>query len=335
MVFHPAFEENKIKKTKDLFVEDIYHRFDNPGPVLSAAYEKALYSGKTNSRMATVASLQSITRKDLGSLHSSIFKTENMVLAVSGNFSRDTMLKRLEAIFPKAGSPRDSVFPMVGVYAPEKLLFVKKTISQSYVMLGLPLFKRPHPDYYPVSVLNMILGGEGFTSRLTTKIRSDEGLTYAIGSHAESNYFFPGTFYVKFFTKTGSTSRAISLTLAEIDRLKKSGITAEELDHAKKILIDGFPSEFRRPEDIVENYAQNEYWKRPADHFAVYPDKIKAITTQDIKAVADKYLNPSAFTYVVVGDSSAILKADTVPGFSLRKLSPARFIEQDSIPALP
>jgi zinc protease len=258
-----------------------------------------------------------------------------MVLAVSGNFSRDTMLKRLEAIFPKAGSPRDSVFPMVGVYAPEKLLFVKKTISQSYVMLGLPLFKRPHPDYYPVSVLNMILGGEGFTSRLTTKIRSDEGLTYAIGSHAESNYFFPGTFYVKFFTKTGSTSRAISLTLAEIDRLKKSGITAEELDHAKKILIDGFPSEFRRPEDIVENYAQNEYWKRPADHFAVYPDKIKAITTQDIKAVADKYLNPSAFTYVVVGDSSAILKADTVPGFSLRKLSPARFIEQDSIPALP
>ena len=335
IVFRPVFEEKKIAKTKDLFIEDIYHRFDNPAPVLHAAYEKALYSANANSRLSSVQSIRSITRKELVSLHASVFKTENMLLAVSGNFSRDTMIKRLEAVFPKASTPRDSVFPVVTVRAPVKLLFIKKPISQSYVKLGLPLFKRPNPDYYAVSVLNMILGGEGFTSRLGTKIRSDEGLTYSIYSNAESNYVFPGTFYVEFFTKSESTSRAISLSLAEIDRLKKSGITAEELDHAKKILIDGFPSMFRSPGDIVENYAMNEYLKRPADHFAVYPDKIKALTINDIKSAAEKYLNPSAFTYVIVGDSSAIFKADTVSGFSLKKLSPARHIEQDSIPALP
>jgi zinc protease len=245
------------------------------------------------------------------------------------------MIHKLSATFPKAGAPRDSVFPAVTIHAPIKLLFVKKPISQSYVKIGLPLFKRPNPDFYAISVLNMILGGESFTSRLGTKIRSDEGLTYSIYSNAESNYVFPGTFYIDFHTKSESTCRALSLTFAEIDRLKKSGITAEELEHAKKILIDGFPSMFRNPEDIVENYAMNEYLKRAPDHFVVYPEKIKALTLNDIHAAAEKYLTPSAFTYVVVGDSSAIFKSDTIAGFSLKKLSPARFIVQDSIPVLP
>jgi zinc protease len=335
MLFHPVFEEKKIRKTKDLFIEDIYHRFDNPGPVMRAAYEKALYSGNANSRMPVVKSIRSIIRNDLVRLHESVFKTENMVLAVAGNFARDTMVKRLSGVFPKAGAPRDSIFPPVSIHAPAKLLFVRKPVSQSYVKLGLPLFKRPHPDYYAVSVLNMILGGESFTSRLGTKIRSDEGLTYSIYSNAESNYFFPGTFFIEFHTKSESTVRAISLSLAEVDRIKKSGVTAEELDHAKKILIDGFPSMFRNPEDIVENYAMNEYLKRPPDHFAVYPEKINALTANSIQLAARKYLDPSAFTYVVVGDYSAIVKGDTAAGFSLKKCEPARFINQDSIPSLP
>jgi zinc protease len=335
MLLQPAFEEKKIKKTKDLFIEDIYHRFDNPAPVMRAAYEKALYSGSANSRIAVVQSIRSITRADLVQLHGSVFKTENFIFAVSGNIVKDTILRRLEAIFPPAGTPRDSVFTPVKPYAPQKLLFVNKPISQSYVKFGLPLFKRPHPDYYAVSVLNMILGGESFTSRLGTKIRSDEGLTYSISSNAESNYVYPATFFVEFYTKSQSTSRAIALSLAEIDRMKQSGVTEEELDHAKKILIDGFPSMFRTPEDIVENYAMNEYLKRPADHYAVYPEKIKALTIKDIRSAADKYLAPPAFTYVVVGDSAAIYKGDTVSGFSLKKLAPARFTVQDSIPFLP
>jgi zinc protease len=214
-------------------------------------------------------------------------------------------------------------------------LIVNKKISQSYVQFGLPLFKRPNPDYYAVSVLNMILGGESFTSRLGTKIRSDEGLTYSIYSNAESNFFYPGTFFIEFFTKSETTCRAIALSLAEVQRLKTSGITSEELEHAKRILIDGFPSMFRSPQNIVENYADNEYLKRAPDHFATYPDKINALTKSDVQAMAQKYLDPSAFTYVVVGDTSAIFKSDTIQGFSLRKLAPIKFITQDSLPSLP
>ena len=181
----------------------------------------------------------------------------------------------------------------------------------------------------------MVLGGESFTSRLGTKIRSDEGLTYSIYSIAESNYFYPGTFFIEFFTKSETTSRAIALSLEEVRRIKTSGITAEELEHAKRILIDGFPSMFRSAEDIVENYADNEYLKRPLDHFTAYPDKISAITAGDIQAMAKKYLDPSAFSFVVVGDTSAIFKSDTVQGFSLRNLRPSKYVAPDSIPNLP
>lgn len=336
MLFRPAFEEKKVKKTIDLYLEDLYHRFDNPSPILRAAYQKALYAKGANSRLATAKSITAINRNDLIELHRKIMRTENVICSASGRFIKDTMSLWLSAMFPKAGktSP-DSLFPKVAVNAPDKLLFVNKKISQSYVQFGLPLFQRPNPDYYAVSVLNMVLGGESFTSRLGTKIRSDEGLTYSISSSAESNYFYPGTFLIQFFTKSETTGRAIALSLDEVRRIKTSGITAEELEHAKRILIDGFPSMFRSPEDIVENYASNEYLKRPLDHFAVYPDKINALTVNDIMTMAKKYLDPAAFSFVVVGDTSVIFKSDTVPGFSLRGLRPSKYIVPDSIPNLP
>jgi Predicted Zn-dependent peptidases len=336
MLFHPAFEEKKVKKTIDLYLEDLYHRFDNPAPILRAAYQKALYAGGANSRLATAKNITGITRNDLIELHQKVLRTENIICAVSGKFIKDTMALRLSIMFPRAGKVlSDSLFPKVSISPSDKVLFVNKKISQSYVQFGLPLFKRPDPDYYAVSVLNMVLGGESFTSRLGTKIRSDEGLTYSIYSNAESNYFYPGTFFIDFFTKSETTSRAISLSLDEVRRIKTSGITAEELEHAKRILIDGFPSMFRSPEDIVENYADNEYLKRPLDHYAAYPDKIKALTVSDIQAMAKKYLDPSAFAFVVVGDTSAIFKSDTVRGFSLRNLRPSKYVVPDSIPYLP
>ena len=336
MLFYPAFEEKKVKKSMDLFIEGLYHRFDNPGPVLHAAYEKAMYAGGANSRMPTVKSIRNITRDDLLRAHQKAVRADNIICAVSGKFSSDSLIKHLSSLFPKAGRQSlDSAFPRVALRAPEKILFVKKAATQSYVKLGLRLFQRPNPDYYAVSVLNMILGGESFTSRLGTKIRSDEGLTYSIYSNAESNYFFPGTFFIEFHTKTESTCRALSLSLAEVQRLKTSGSTKDELEHAKKILIDGFPSMFRSPEDIVENYAMNEYFKRPADHFVVYPQKIAALTSDDIRTVAQKYLDPLNFTYTIVGDSAAVFKTDTIAGFSLHSLKPSRFIEPDSIPPLP
>lgn len=336
MLLHPAFEEKKVQKALDLYAEDISHQFDNPAPILRAACDKAMYSSQSNSRMITAKSLKSITRTDLYNLHKNLFTTSAVILSVAGDFNAESMRTKLTNIFPQNNAvPMKSSFPVIALKTPWQALIVPKTITQSYIRMSLPLFKRPDPDYYAVSILNMVLGGSGFTSRLTTKVRSDEGLTYSIHSNAESNYTFPGTWYIDFFTKTESTCRAISLILSEVQKLLAAGVTDEEISHAKSIMIDGFPSMFRSPEDIADNYAMNEYLGRSMNHYKEYPDKIRALNVQDIRDVAKKYLKPESFVYTVVGDTTELFKCDTVKGFSLRGLAPVRYVSPDSIPALP
>jgi zinc protease len=326
VLFHPAFEDRKIKKQTSILLESVAHRFDNPDPVLDAVYEKAMYRDGKNSLISTSKSIGRITKKDIIDLHNSVFRTENMIVAVSGNFAEKSMEQKLSALFPKAGTPavttRDSAYAAIAVKPLSTSVIVNKQISQSYIRMGLPLFKRPNDDFYAMQLLNLVLGGEGFTSRLGSKVRSDEGLAYVIYSSAESNYFFPATFFIEFHTKNETASKAIALSFQEISRIRSEGITDEELAHAKKVLIDGFPSMFRSPDDIVENYAQNEFLKRPANHFAVYPDKVSAVTKEDVLNAAKKYLDPSRITYTVVGDTNVIFKNDTVPGFSLRSQKP-------------
>ena len=323
ILFHPSFEDKKIKKQTSIFLESIAHQFDNPDPILDAAYEKAMYPNAQNSRLATAKSVARITKKDIIGLYKNIFKTENMIIAVSGNFSKKTMQQKLCSLFPKAGTAAvDPLFPTISIKPLAKSVIVNRPITQSYIRMGLPLFKRPNDDFYAVQVLNLILGGEGFTSRLGSKVRSDEGLAYVIYSSAGSNYVFPATFFIEFHTKNETAVRAMSLSYNEVSRVRASGITDEELSHAKKVLVDALPSMFRTVDDIVDNYAGNEFLKRPPDHFTAYPDKIKALTKADIFAVAKKYLDPAAITYTVVGDTSVIFKNDTISGFSLRSQKP-------------
>jgi predicted Zn-dependent peptidase len=323
ILFHPSFEDKKIKKQTSIFLESIAHQFDNPDPILDAAYEKAMYPNAQNSRLATAKSVARITKKDIIGLYKNIFKTENMIIAVSGNFSKKTMQQKLCSLFPKAGTAAvDPLFPTISIKPLAKSVIVNRPITQSYIRMGLPLFKRPNDDFYAVQVLNLILGGEGFTSRLGSKVRSDEGLAYVIYSSAGSNYVFPATFFIEFHTKNETASRAMSLSFSEVSRVRTSGITDEELAHAKKVLVDALPSMFRTVDDIVDNYADNEFLKRPPDHFATYPDKINALTKTDLMNVAKKYFDPAAIIYTVVGDTSVIFKNDTISGFSFRSQKP-------------
>lgn len=334
ILFYPVFEQGKLEKERKIMIQDIKHQFDNPGPTLKASYRKHWYSGEMASRLATEKSLKNITREDLINLHKKTFKPGKMILAMSGDFNRDSMLTTLEKTIKDttAAIAVDS-FPQVNTNSTVQGLIVHKPISQAYVRLGLPLFKRPHPDFYAMSLLNEILGGGGFTSRLGTKIRSDAGLTYSIYSNAESNYTYPATFYIEFFTKNASFSQAVAMSILEVQRVIDTGVTKEELENAKASLTGQLPSMFRSPYDVVATYAWNEYYGRDPEHYKLYEENIKKITLEDINRVAKQYLKPEAFTYTVVGDTSALMNQET-GGFSLSKIK-NKIISSDSIAVLP
>ncbi len=335
MLFHPAFEQARLDQQRGIAIETIRHRFDDPGPTLSAAYYKTMYPHGANSRLASEKGVAAITRDDIAAYHASVMKTENILLGVSGDFDKNTMIQRLQTMFPMTDKKaRAQPFPSVEISPGLKCLVVHKPISQAYVRMGLPMFARPHPDYYPMSVLNLILGGSSFISRLGSTVRSDRGLTYSIYSDAESNYIFPATLYVQFFTKHESVHQAIALCLSEIAKLVDTGVTDEELADAKKILVDALPSMFRSADDIVDTYAWNEYYGRSDDHFVVYPGKINAITKRDIARVAHTYLDTSRFTYVVVGDTAELFAQEESGGFALKKLSPRKVITSQLVPRI-
>lgn len=336
ILFEPAFEQKRLDKEKGVALQAIAHRFDNPGPALSAAFAKSMYSASAASRLSSAKTVGAVTRADLSALHRTVFKRQQTLIGISGRFADSAMIVRLDRWAPRATdtlkSPR---LAPVKPATPNRLLIAHKPISQSYVRMGLPMFQRPHPDYYACALLNHVLGGGSFSSRLNQSVRSDAGLTYSIYSDVGSNYTFPASFYVQFHTKTESTLEAIRLTLAEIERIRDKGVTAEELAAAKATMIDALPSMFRSKADIVEHYSWNEYYRRAPDHYVRYPDSVRAVSAEQVLQMARKYLHADSLVYTVVADTTALFANDTSSAFSLRRLSPRRTILADSIPALP
>lgn len=332
ILFHPVFEKDKIQKERSISIQSIEHRFDNPDPVLSAAYSKAMYPFSVNNRLTTAKSLKTLTRKDLISFHNSAIKTENFLLTVSGDIDKNDFSSRLEKLFPKSeNSISTKVFPDIKVEPQIKFLIVHKKITQAYVRMGLPFIKRPHPDYYGISLFNQVLGSGGFSSRLVTSIRSNAGLTYSIYSRASTNYFYEPTFYINFFTKQATVNQAIALTLKEVNKLLKDGLTNDEFVNGKKKLIDALPSMFRSKDDIVDTYAWNEYSGRAENHYRTYPEKINALTNEELLKVANKHFDPDNFTYVIVGDTSALFSAEESDGFSLKNQTNIKIITQEML----
>jgi zinc protease len=181
------------------------------------------------------------------------------------------------------------------------LHFVEKDISQAYIRMGLPALKRPHPDYFSLAVMNYIFGGAPFVSRISKKIREEEGLAYSAGSNLSCGFFYRGHFNIYLETKSASAAYAVDLALREMKTFLDKGATEAELADAKKSLIDAFPANFKTGEDVASAFAYNQYYGRGDDYFDVYCDTIGAITLEDIRRVAAKYLRPDSMAVCMVG----------------------------------
>lgn len=334
MLFSPRFDLKKLDQEKKNSEESVRHEFDNPGPTLNVAYRKAMYAETPAARIVTEQSLAAVERRDLIELHGRAIQTANVIVCVAGKFDRAAMLSRLARLFPPAGPAAAVVFPAMTVRPALKCLVVNKPISQVYVRFGVPLFQRPNPDYYPASLAAFILGGGGFTSRLGTRVRSNAGLTYSIHSAAESNYTFPATWYVDFFTKSPSFGQAMALSLSVIREVRANGITDSELANARETMIGGLPSMFRTPFDIVSTYGWNEYYGRSPLQYRNYANDLRAVTKADVGRAFDSYFDPAACTYAVVGDTAALRQYGKAEGFSLETLTPQKTIPPDSLERL-
>jgi zinc protease len=199
---------------------------------------------------------------------------------------------------------------------------VEKDVNQGRVSIGLPTVKRDHPDAYALEVMNEILGGSGFTARITKTVRSDEGLAYSAGSGLGLGVWYPGRFRAFFQSKSRSVPYATSLVLEEIRKIREAGVTAEELATIQSSLIQTFPSSFASKAQSMAIFASDEYTRRDPSWWATYRDRIRAVTAADVQRVARVHLVPEKMVVLVVGKQSEIDLGDEKHPVTLAALAP-------------
>ena len=309
----PRFEESRIALRKQQLFQEMQQRNDDSSSIEGREVEFLAYGEQFwVNQYTTAASLKAVTKEDLESFHKRFFYPSNFVLAVSGDFDRDQMLSKLEQLFsdwPFQGEtappiPTNTVFAQHGAY------IVDKDVNQGRVAIMLPGIKRENPDYFTAFVMNDILGGGGFTSRIMNRVRSDEGLAYSAYSAFPGGVYYPLTFTAGFQSKSRTVAYAASIVLEEMKKIAAEPVTDQELETSKRGLIDRFPRIFASKVQVAATFADDEFtgrYARDPEFWKNYRARVEAVGKEDVLRVAKKYLDPEKAVILVVGQRDQVL----------------------------
>jgi zinc protease len=312
MLRSPAFDQQRLETTKARQIEALKQRNDDAASILGREWKRLVYGiGHFESAEPTGKTVAAIDREKLAALHGKIVHPGNAIVAVSGDFDEREMLDRLATAFsgwergPVAADPT----PPTAVLEPG-LYHVPKEIPQGKVVLGCRSIVRDDPDAIPLLLLNEILGAGGFTSRLMQQVRSNEGLAYSVRSAVTPKVAYPGDFRAGFESKSATVALATKIVVDEIRRIRAEKVSAQELETAKRGLIETFPRQFESKPAMLRLFVNDEWTKRPADYWKTFRRKVEAVTADDLLRVAKEHLDPEKMAILVVGDWAEIAPGD-------------------------
>lgn len=302
----PAFDQDEIDRLKKSVKAGIIRGEQDPGTVASKAFAKAVF-GETHPygrpAVGTLESVDAITRDDIVAFHGKFYAPNNSIIAVVGDITADEakglISKYLagweqkpvaEPVFPE--TPRPSGIERVSI---------DRGITQANVLMGHLGVTREDPDYYALYVMNYVLGGGGFASRILDKIRDDMGLAYSAYSYFDADKY-SGDYVVGLETRNESAKTAIDETLKIIEQMREEGVTDEELQDAKDYITGSFPRKTDTNSKIAGLLTQVEYYNLGLDYFDMYQREIDKVTKEDVLRVARKYLHPDNIYVIVVAD---------------------------------
>jgi zinc protease len=323
----PAFQEDRLELARDQLLQHMKERNDDTRSIEGREWDLLMDGeGHWTNRWPTQASVSGITRDDLLALHHRYVGPKNFILAVSGDFDRKTMIKKLDKAFsgwPTQGENPGPPPPPASQPTPGWFV-VDKDVNQARVSFGLPGLDRYDKDWYAAIVMNEILGGGGFTSRLVNRIRSDEGLAYSVRSSLGGGVYYAEPWHVTFQTKVRSTAYAIEIALEEIRKMRDEPVSEEEVAVAKSNIIESLPAGFETSGAIAGALAVEELtgrWQRDPEFYADLRDRISAVTVEDVQRVAERLLDPARMTYLVVGNIDEVMLGDPKHDASIEGLA--------------
>jgi zinc protease len=324
MLRNPAFQQDRLDLFKSQQIQGMERRNDSTDGIEAREWNRLLYGDKFFTNVFSAkASISSLTREDLIGFHKEYYHPKNFILAVSGDFKTAEMKSKLEKMMdgwdtgivpPKV--PKPDYVPVSGVY-----MVNKPDVNQTRVSMGHLGIMRGNPDEHAIDMMNDILGGSGFTSRIMSKVRSDEGLAYSAGSIFFPGIYYAGQFRAAFQSKNSTVAQAARIVLDEIAHIHAGKVLQEELDTVKNQAIEAFSRIFASPSDIANTFASDEYTGRDPMYWDTYRDKVKAVTAEDIQRVAREYLHPDKLVILAVGNVEEVLKGNSEkPEYSFQKM---------------
>jgi zinc protease len=310
VIARPTFPDAELKRLREERLATLLEIQDDPEQLITAAFPRLVFGLQHRYGtpvIGTAASLETLTVADLKAFHEAQFRPSNAVLVVTGDVTADAVVPQLERAFG-AWKGATGTKPAVAGDAPQLtarrvFLIDKPGAAQSQIRLGWIGVARSTPDYFPLRVLNTILG-EAFTSRLNTNLREVHGYAYGAGSRFDTR-LSAGAFYAAAGVQTDKTSEALKEFFNELTRIHEP-VTAAELEKAKNYLALQMPRNFETTRSTADALAQAFVYNLPADYYTTYADRIRAVTAADVKRVADKYIQPDKFAVVIIGDRKTI-----------------------------
>lgn len=311
VALRPTFPAGELERLRQQRLTSLLQARDDPATIAPLAFSRVLY-GPTHRfgtmTAGTASTIKAFTPDDLRAFYTAAFRPNNAALLVVGDVTQAAVAPLLESTLgawkTPAGQAPHATLPAPPPPAARQVFLVDKPgAAQSQIRIGTIGVARSTPDYFPIQVLNTILGGS-FTSRLNMNLREQHGYSYGASSAFDMR-MSPGPFYAAAGVQTDKTGEALKEFFNELNGILKP-VPADELARAKNYVSLRFPGAFETTSDISRRLEDMLVYHLPEDYFSKYVQNIQAVTAADVQRVAQKYIQPNRLIVVVVGDLKTI-----------------------------
>lgn len=305
VIRNPTFPEEEVEKYRQRQVSQLQFQRSLPQFLAAERFNRAIY-GEHPAGLAAppVQSVKRVTSADLARFHATYYRPNNAILFIAGATNLKEITPRLENAlggWQKADVPLTKI-PSAPEMGTSRIHLIDRPGSvQTVLVLGNLGIERTSEDYLSILVMNQILGG-GPAGRLFMNLREDKGYTYGAYSNFGGSKF-RGVFLANSEVRTDVTEGAMKEFMYELNRMRDEKVTAVELENAKRAIVGGFALSLEQPQALLQNIVEQNLYGLPADYWDVYPQKVMAITADDVQRVAQKYIDLNHMQIVAVGDA--------------------------------
>jgi zinc protease len=305
----PAFPDPVWQRVRQRYIADLKESYTRPTSVAGRQFVKAVYGDHSYGHEMTEATLQQISTEDMRRFYRDHVGACRARVSLVGAIDRqqaDALVRQLLARLPEQACRPAQALPPVPEVKPlerEAQLRIPFQAAQAQVLIGQPGFKRSDPDFFAMTVGNYILGGGGFTSRLTRQVRELRGLSYSVYS-GFSPGLHAGSFTIGLRTRPDQANQAVAVVREVLREFLAQGPSEDELSQAKQSLIGGFVLRLDSNARLLENVANIAWHDLPLDYLNTWSAQVEKLSTADIRAAFARKLQPERMVTLVLGAGS-------------------------------